>query len=60
MMKLKINNVPGHTGVVTIQTDVNGVPLKKFWRNRLKDAKTDKCVEVIKDITLKSKKEKAK
>ena len=56
-MKLKINSVPGYSGEVTIQTDVNGVPLEKFWRNRLKDAETDKCVEVI---TAKPKKEKAK
>lgn len=47
-MKLKINNVPGHSGTVSIQTDENGVPLEKFWRNRLRDAATDNCVEVIK------------
>lgn len=47
-MKLKINNVPGYEGEITIQTDAFGVPLEKFWRNRLKDAITDKCVEIVK------------
>lgn len=47
-MKLKINNVPGYSGVVTVTTDKNGIPLDRFWRNRLKDAETDNCVEVVK------------
>lgn len=47
-MKLKINNVRGHSGVVTIQTDANGVPLAQFWRKRLKDAERDNCVEIVK------------
>jgi hypothetical protein len=58
-MKLKINNVPGFAGVVTIQTDNNGVPLEKFWRNRLKDAEIDNCVEVVKSSRRKSTKESA-
>lgn len=33
---------------VTIQTDSCGVPLKKFWRRRLRDSKIDNCVEVVK------------
>lgn len=47
-MKLKINNVPGFSGVIAIQTDENDVPLKRFWRNRLKDSVTDHCVEIVK------------
>jgi len=47
-LKLKINSVPGHSGSVAVQTDENGVPLEKFWRNRLKDAEFDNCVEVVK------------
>jgi hypothetical protein len=57
-MKLKINSVPGYSGAVTIQTDGNDIPLDKFWRNRLKDAKTDNCVEVIPPTT--TRKERAK
>ena len=50
-IKLKLNKAmagyePGHT--VTIQADSCGVPLEKFWRRRLKDAKIDNCVEVVK------------
>ena len=47
-MKIKINNVKGYSGALTIKTDANGVPLDKFWRRRLKDAETDNCVEIIK------------
>jgi len=46
--KLKINNVLGYSGTITIQTDKYGVPLQKFWRNRLKDAELDECVEIVK------------
>ena len=27
--------------------DVEGVPLDKFWRNRLKDSALDNCVEIV-------------
>lgn len=47
-IKIKINNVPGFSGVVTVQADENGLPLESFWRRRLKDAETDNCVEVVK------------
>ena len=46
-MNLKINNVAGYSGTVSIKTDSNGVPLLKLWRNRLRDSKTDNCVEII-------------
>lgn len=58
-VKLKINNVPGYTGVITVKTDANGVPLDKFWRNRLRDAESDKCVEPVKPTRRKTNKEKA-
>lgn len=47
-MKLKINNVPGYSGIVTVKTDASGVPLDRFWRRRLEDAAVDNCVEVVK------------
>lgn len=59
-IKLKINSVPGYAGIISVQTDDNGVPLERFWRNRLKDAKADNCVEVVTTRTQTTKKEKAK
>jgi len=47
--KLKINNVDGYAGIVTIATDENGTPLDQKWRRRLKDAQFDNCVELVKD-----------
>lgn len=48
MMRLKINNVPGYSGELDIVTDKNGVPVERFWRNRLREAEIDNCVEVLK------------
>ena len=31
-----------------IPVDSEGIPLEQFWRQRLKDAKTDNCVEWVK------------
>lgn len=59
-MKLKINSVPGYTGVVSVKTDSRGVPLDKFWRNRLKDAELDNCVEIVKPSATKKKGDEAK
>lgn len=59
MIKLKINKVPGYSGTITINADENGTPLERFWRNRLRDAKTDNCVEVIPTRAKRAKKEKA-
>jgi hypothetical protein len=28
---------------------VDGVPVLKYWRDRLKDAKIDNCIEIIKE-----------
>ena len=35
----------GH--IMDIDTDKDGVPLSQYWRNRIKDAKEDGCVEII-------------
>lgn len=49
-INLKINNVPGFNGVVSVQTDDDGVPLDEFWRRRLADAESDQCVEIVKPV----------
>jgi hypothetical protein len=36
--------------------DKNGLPTDQFWRARLKDSKSDNCIEIIKDIKIKPKK----
>jgi len=56
LLKLKINNVPGYTGTVNIKADSNGVPLDKFWRNRIKESELDNCVELVKPSAPKKKK----
>lgn len=33
---------------VTIKVDKDGTPVDRYWRDRLKDAKNDQCVEFIK------------
>jgi hypothetical protein len=48
--KLKINApLRGHKAGVTIRirTDKKGIPQERYWRDRLKDAKTDNCVEIL-------------
>ena len=60
-MKIKLNTpMKGYEAgrEVTIECDSSGVPLEKFWRRRLRDAKIDNCVEVIKSS--KPKQEKVK
>jgi len=56
LQKLKINSVPGYTGTVTIKTNSNGIPLDKFWRNRIKESELDNCVEIVKPSAPKKKK----
>lgn len=34
---------------VRIKCDLDGVPLDRYWRDRLKDAKVDNCMEMLKD-----------
>lgn len=57
-MKIKINqNLATPSGkflkdsVIEIE-DIDGVPLDRFWRARLKDSEIDNCIEII---TLKKK-----
>lgn len=50
-IKLKINSP--HLGYsigteVDVEVNKQKVPLSRFWRRRLADAKTDNCVEVVK------------
>lgn len=49
-VKLKLN-VPlqGHKAGKTLDfpTDANGVILDRYWRNRVRDAKIDNCVEKV-------------
>jgi hypothetical protein len=62
-MKLKLNQpMQGYEAgrVVSVQADSAGVPLEKFWRRRLNDAKIDNCVEMVKDAPVKPKKESSK
>lgn len=44
-------------GTVEIEVDKNGTPIDRFWRNRLRDAKLDKCVSKVetKKVSVKSK-----
>lgn len=34
--------------VVRIEVDKDGVPVDQYWRNRVKDAAIDGCVEFVK------------
>lgn len=45
--KLKVNNVKGYEGEIDIKVSKSGIPLDKFWRDRLKDAEIDNCVEWV-------------
>jgi hypothetical protein len=36
---------PGNTTV--IKCDDHGTPLDRYWRNRMRDAKQDGCIEVV-------------
>ena len=33
---------------IGIKTDKDGTPLDRYWRNRMKDAPIDNCIEVVK------------
>lgn len=55
--KIRLNApLRGHNQGETIQidTDKEGVPIAKYWRDRLKDAQIDDCIELIKEKTNKS------
>jgi hypothetical protein len=44
-----IKSIPGYSAgaVASVQVDSAGIPLNRFWRDRLKDAKIDGCVERV-------------
>ena len=45
-----LKTIPGHKvgASVSVPTDAKGTPLNKFWRDRLRDAATDNCIEISK------------
>ena len=48
---------------VQVECDKDGIPLDQYWRNRLKDAVVDQCVEEIqpeKPVTKKESKQETK
>lgn len=50
-MKIQVNkDLPGYAAgvIVSVEADEEGNPLRRFWRDRLHDAITDNCVEIIK------------
>jgi len=52
MEKIKIvvrAAIPGYEKgqVVMVEVDENQTPIKRFWRRRLADAKTDHCIEIV-------------
>jgi hypothetical protein len=53
--EIKINKAVGGYNVgdiVKVAVDKAGTPIKRYWRDRFKDANIDNCVEVVsgKDI----------
>lgn len=55
--KIKVlKPIPGYEVGAIVEIKVNrGVPLKKFWRDRLKDAAIDNCVEIVKSTSTSTK-----
>lgn len=53
-MKIKINNLPGYRSgkIIRIEDDGNNPPQPKsnYWRRRLKDAQTDGCCEIVREL----------
>lgn len=43
-----------------IRCDKNGIPLEKFWRDRLKESEKDGCITLITEKPKKSKPKKEK
>ena len=42
-------NIPGYKAGKKVKVETNGgVPVLKFWRDRLRDAEIDNCVKVLK------------
>lgn len=54
-MRIKINTdafPPHKKGDIIEIEDNQGIPLKQFWRRRLRDAYIDGCCEVVKDTVV--------
>lgn len=46
---VKINTVPGHPKGKVIELPAkDGVPVLRFWRDRIKDSAIDNCLEIVK------------
>lgn len=44
-----LKDLPGHRiGQVIKVQSAGGIPVLKFWRDRLRDSKIDGCIEVVK------------
>jgi hypothetical protein len=50
-MKLKLNrNLALYEAGDIVEVEaVNGVPVNRYWRKRLKDSQFDNCVEIIEE-----------
>lgn len=50
IMKIKIEkDFDKHiAGTIKEIEDINGLPIERYWRNRLKDAEIDGCVTLVK------------
>ncbi len=51
-ISVQINKpIPGGVvGIVTqVEVDSKNVPVEKYWRDRLKDAEVDNCIEIVKE-----------
>lgn len=49
-IKIKINApLRGYVAEtkINIKVDKNGVPLDRYWRDRLKDSKIDNCISIM-------------
>lgn len=49
-LKIKLNlalNGRKAGDIIELSCDEHGIPLEKFWRDRLKDSEIDNCVEKI-------------
>jgi hypothetical protein len=33
--------------IISVQCDINNIPLNKFWRDRVKDSEIDGCVSFV-------------
>ena len=58
IIHIKINKpIHGHPSgsTVRVRADDAGIPVDKFWRDRLRDADIDNCVEIVPKVSTKNK-----